>query len=218
VLACGHDSGYAPFLGQFLGDKQVVERVTLLERSPFPTAIRDLGLKKTQFTSVFNPVTQPAVSTGLPRPAWGRSGVMSTVPATLTGRGGDVGRPMAIGRRVPETPFKPYSNRQAQSDKLGPVLMGTGGRRFDKSLQVNEVVFERIKRGVLCYYLFLRGECVSEKCDRNHAHRPLTDDEFDALWLLARQGLCNRRRKANRDGGNDCSDVMCVYGHRSGDM
>jgi hypothetical protein len=218
VLACGHDSGYAPFLGQFVGDKRVVERVTLLEGSPFPTAIRELGLKKTQFTSVFNPVTQPAVSTGLPRPASGRSGVISTVPATLTGRGGDVGRPIAIGRRAPETPFKPLCNRQAQSDKLGPVLMGTSGRRVDKPLQVNEMVFERIKRGDLCYYFYLRGECISEKCERNHAHRPLKDDEFEALWSLARQGLCKQRRKADRDGDNDCSDEMCVYGHRSGDM
>jgi hypothetical protein len=218
VLAYGHDSGYALFLGQFVGDKQVAERITLLEGSPFPAAIRDLGLKKTRFTSVFNTVTQPAVSTGLPGSAGGRGGVISTVPAPLTGRGGDVGRPMAIGRRVPETPFKGYHNRQAQSDKLGPVLTDTSGRRVDKPLQVNEVVVERIKKGILCYYLFLRGECVSEKCDRNHAHRPLLNDEFYALWWLARQGQCFKSRKANRDSGNDCSDEMCVYGHRSGDM
>lgn len=217
MLACGHDSGYAPFLGQFVGDKQVAERITLLEGSPFPAAIRDLGLKKTQFASVFNTAARPAVSIGFPGPAWGRGGVMSTVSAPLANQGGNVGRPMAIGWREPGTPFKGY-NLQAQSDRLGPVLTDISGHRVDKPLQVNEVVVERIKKGKLCYYLFLRGECVSEKCDRNHVHRPLTDEEFDALWWLARQGQCFKSRKANRDGGNDCSDEMCVYGHRSGGM
>jgi hypothetical protein len=215
VLACGHDSGYAPFLGQFVGDKQVAERITLLEGSPFPAAIRDLGLKKTQLTSVFNTVTQPAVSTGMPGPAWGRGSVIST---PLTGRGAEVGRPMAIGRRVPEIPFKGHHSRQAQSDRLGPVVTNINGRRVDKPLHVDEVVVERIKRGALCYYLFLHGKCVSEKCDRNYTHRPLMDNEFDALWWLARQGQCYKSRKANRDSGSDCSDAMCVYGHRSGEM
>jgi hypothetical protein len=218
VLACGHDSGYAPFLGQFVGDKQVAERITLLEGSAFPAAIRDLGLKKAQFSSVFNTVTQPAVSTGRPILAWGRGGVIPTGSATLTGRGAEVRGPKAIGRRVPEILFKGHHNHQAQSDRLGPVVTNTNGRRVDKPLQVDEVVVERLKRGVLCYYFFLRGECVSEKCARNHVHRPLMDNEFDALWWLARQGQCSKGRKANRDTGSDCSDEMCIYGHRSGGM
>jgi hypothetical protein len=119
---------------------------------------------------------------------------------------------------VPGTPFKGYHNRQAQSDRLGPVLTDISGRRVDRPLQLDEMVVERIKKGVLCYYLYLRGECVSEKCDRNHAHRPLMDNEFDALWWLARQGKCFKSQKANRNGRNDCSDEMCVYGHRDGDM
>jgi hypothetical protein len=217
LLACGHDSGYAPFLGQFVGDKQVAERITLLEGSLFPAAIRDLGLKKTRFTSVFNTITQPAMLNGLQGPSPGPGDVMSTVSAPLANGGKDVGRPMAMSQKVLEKPFKAYYNRQAQSDRLEPVSTDLSGRRVDKSLSVDEVVLRRIKKGVLCYYFFLRGECVSGKCDRNHAYRLLTDDEFDALWWLARQGLCYKSRKATGNGSKDCSDNRCIYGHRSGD-
>lgn len=217
MLACGHDAGYAPFLGQFVGDKQLAERITLLEGSPFPAAIRSLGLKKTHFTSIFNTITQPAASTALPGPAWGLSVVIPKAPAPRPVRGAEVGRPMAIGKRVPETPSKRYHNNQVQSERLSPVLTNANGRRFDKPLQVDETVVERIRKVALCYYLFLRGDCVSQKCDRNHAHRQLLDAEFDALWWLARQGGCYKSRKANRDGVNDCSDKLCVYGHRSGE-
>src|SRR3954462_8647071 len=54
MLACCHDSGYAPFLGQFVADKSTLERITLLEGSPAPPSIKGLGFKKvTQFLSVF---------------------------------------------------------------------------------------------------------------------------------------------------------------------
>ena len=54
MLACCHDSGYAPFLGQFVADKSTLERITLLEGSPAPPSIKGLGFKKvTQFLNVF---------------------------------------------------------------------------------------------------------------------------------------------------------------------
>uniref|UniRef100_A0A0D2Y836 DUF7923 domain-containing protein n=1 Tax=Fusarium oxysporum (strain Fo5176) TaxID=660025 RepID=A0A0D2Y836_FUSOF len=197
VLACGHDSGYEPVLGQFVGDKQVAERITLLEGSPFPAAIRDLGLKTTQFSSIFNKVRQP--------PVLGGRGVTSTMGGPLAHRD-NVGRLMAVSGN----PLTGYHNPQVQSDRLGPVLTDQGGRRFDRPLQVNPVVVERIKKGSLCYFLFLRGNCVSPKCGRNHVHRSLTDEEFDALWWLARQGRCHQNRKADRDPGNDCSDASVL--------
>jgi hypothetical protein len=206
VLACGHDSGYAPFLGQFVGDKQLAERITLLEGSPFPAAISGLGLKSTQFNSVFNAVPPPPpVSAGLVGPTRGR-GVASTVAGTLTDRGSNAGRPMG------------FRNPQARSDRLGPVLTDQAGHRVDRPLRVNEAVVENLKKGSLCYHYFLRGDCVLPTCRQNHVHPPLTDEEFDALWSLARQGRCFKSRKADRDPGDDCSDAKCVYSHRSGDM
>lgn len=216
MLGCGHDSGYAPVLGQFVGNKHVAERITLLEGSPFPSAIRDLGLKKVKFGSVFNNVTLSAGLSG--------SALRCTMP-TVAGRPPDHGnyfsRPMAVGRGVlgqPETPKKQHLNPSAQTSRLGPVLTDQSGLRVDRPLDVNQAVFERIKKGFLCYYFFLRGECASPACARNHVHRPLTDEEFDALWLLARQGRCFKNRKADRNADKDCSDAMCVYGHGGGEV
>lgn len=144
---------------------------------------------------------------------------------TVAGRPADHGnylpRPMAVGGGVfvdPETPKKQYHNPLAQKSRLGPVLTDQSGRRVDKLMEVNQAIVERMKKGHLCYYLFLRGECVSPGCARNHVHRALTDEEFDALWLLARQGRCYKNRKADRDADNDCSDAICIYGHWGGEV
>ncbi|KAL7924344.1 hypothetical protein ACQKWADRAFT_286485 [Trichoderma austrokoningii] len=199
VVACGHDTGYAPFLGQFVGDKQVAQRITLLEGTPLPAAIKNLGLKKIRFPSVFNEVTQPTVS---PRPAAGSS--WSSVAAVDS-------EPKSS---VPVTPLSGYRNTKAKSERLGPIVKDDSGRRVDRPLQVKAAIVDRIRVKSLCYYLFLRGECVMPSCSRNHFHPPLSNDEFDALWSLSRQNGCYAHRKADRTG-SDCSDVMCVYGHKN---
>src|SRR5437763_14241965 len=54
VLGCCHDSGSAAFLGQFVSDKSILERITLLEGNPVRPSIRGLGFKTaTQFLSLF---------------------------------------------------------------------------------------------------------------------------------------------------------------------
>ncbi|KAL6699115.1 hypothetical protein J3F84DRAFT_243156 [Trichoderma pleuroticola] len=203
VVACGHDTGYAPFLGQFIGDKEVAERITLLEGSPFPAVIKNLGLKKTRFTSMFNEVVQPVVPSGPAGSAW------SNVATTNRPTNSEPGPSSA-----PVAPLRGYQNPKAQSDRLGPVLKDNRGRRFDRTLQVNDAIVERLKKGSLCYYFFLRGECLLSSCRSNHAHRPLTNEEFDALWWMARQHVCFKNRKVDRTG-SDCSDVRCIYGHKS---
>ncbi len=204
VLACGHDTGYAPFLGQLVGDTQVAERITLLEGSPFPAVINNLGLKKTRFTSIFNNVMQPA---GLSRSA-GSS--WSSVIVANRPKQSEPGS--SLGPVMPPNGFR---NSEAQSDRLGPILTDENGHRFDRPLQVNMTIVDRIKNPPLCYYLFLRGECVISKCRRNHAHRPLSNEEFDALWWLARQSRCFKNQTAENNGSS-CLDRMCVYGHNSG--
>lgn len=225
VLACGHDSGYAPFLGNLVGDKQVAERITLLEGSPFPAAIRNLGLKSTQFSSVFNgsgSTAQSALSTGFVRPLWGQ--YVTAVPLPSADPGSSIVRPMTAGPTSsvapasPGTPLRhpsnPRSNPQAQSYRLGPVFTDKDGRRIDKPLQVNEALAATLRKRSLCYHYFLRGECTATaKCLCNHEYRPLTDDEFYALWALARRGRCHKSRKADQNRRDDCADAKCVYGH-----
>lgn len=183
----------------------------MLEGSPFPPVIRNLGLKTTRFGSIFNEVPQPASAGSVGPWRWGGTPTVAGVPASRSiniGAPADSGVPS--GRRSPPRGFH---NSEAKVERLGPILRDEGGRRVDRPLQVDETVVETIRRKSLCYYLFLRGECVV-KCSRNHEHNPLTDEEFDALWWLARQAQCFKSKKADRNATNDCSDVRCVYGHR----
>ncbi|KAH0525503.1 hypothetical protein TsFJ059_007866 [Trichoderma semiorbis] len=203
VVACGHDTGYAPFLGQLIGDREVAERITLLEGSPFPAVIKNLDLKKTRFTSIFNEVVQPVVPSGPAGSAW--SNVATANRPTNSEPGPS---------SVPVTPFHGYHNPKAQSDRLGPVLKDNKGRRVDRKLRVNDAIVERLKKGSLCFYFFLRGECLLPSCRSNHVHRELSNEEFDALWWLARQNGCFKNAKADRTG-SCCSDARCIYGHKS---
>ena len=164
---------------------------------------------------------------GLAGPAGGVASMATGLPAHL---GIDIGRNIPVwpgvpvGPRIPSRPETPskvstkgYHTSQAQPDRLGPVLRDQDGRRVDRPLKVSKPILERVKKGSLCYYLFLRGSCISPTCGRSHAYRLLTDEELDALWQLARQGRCYKSQKADRYAGDDCSDALCVYGHRSGD-
>jgi hypothetical protein len=172
MLACCHDSGYAPFLGQFVADKSTLERITLLEGSPAPPSIKGLGFKKvTQFLSVF---------------------------AFRGSQNGTYSSPQGAPKFF-------YVVPACQFERLGPMLVNNSGIRADRPLNVPQEVVERMKRLNLCHWLFLRGECRG--CPRNHRHQTLSDVEFDALWLTARQGRCFKNK---REG---CSDPKCIYSH-----
>lgn len=189
MLACGHDAGYAPFLGKFLGNAEVADRITLLEGSPPPSAIRKLNLKSKRFPSVFHTVQH----TTSPPP------------------------PPTSAAKPPAWHHQPF--RQGHVSKFGPILKGDDGVRVDKPITVNPATVERMRSLKLCYFLFMRGQCsLGADCKRNHAFRPLTDEEFYALWSLARMGRCFQNRKANGQPEKDCADEACVYGHWSEDQ
>lgn len=60
-----------------------------LEGSLFPVKMRNLGLKTTRFSSVFNNATQLAVAASLVGPVYGR---VITLPDTVADRGNNSGR------------------------------------------------------------------------------------------------------------------------------
>lgn len=211
IVACGHDTGYAPFLGQFVANKDVAQRITLLEGSPLPTVIRSLGLNTTRFLSVFNDASQTPAVPGSAGQAWGRAspGVANGQCANTAGAlmAAAMESPLAMGASF-------HRVLAARSDRLGPVLIDDDGLRVDKPLQVDKTVVERIRKAKLCHFLYLRGECSLHSCKSNHSYGPLSEDEFDALWSLARLGRCRKSQKADRNPQDDCSDALCVYGHR----
>ncbi|KAK8091701.1 hypothetical protein PG997_002062 [Apiospora hydei] len=198
MLACGHDTGYAPFLGQFVATKQIADRITLIKgRCQLPPEIQKLGLKTTQFDGVFKGLAPIATRT-----VWGRNTAAALKPAAHLAQD-EHSNDVQPG--ISKTPSG-YANPAAQSSRLGPVIRDQNGRRVDKALQVDQTAVERLRKGGLCYWLYLRGECVAQ-CGRNHVHRPLEDEEFDALWWLARHARCFANRKADRSGINDCRDA-----------
>lgn len=218
MIACGYDQGYAPPLGQFAGDKESAERMTLLRGGrQFPGAIRDLGLKSTHFADLFNEVAQPMVSSG---PVVSAGGVSDyTVCDTDMTNGGDNGKtsdyvPSGVPAERVKLSRESY-NPQAQWHRLGPLQFDEDGCRVDKPLHYDESTVKRIRKGRLCYWFYLRGRCHNTGgC--SHLYRVLSDSEFDALWWLARQGRCRASEKADENGGKDCEDPLCVYGHRRG--
>lgn len=207
VLACGHDDGYAPWLGQFVGDKQVAQRITLVEGNPFPAKMRSLGLKTIKFNSIFNNIGAQALS----GPSFRSQATPPAPTRTDSGQGGSSKQSTTQGLGEMRGPAG--INPGAHSDRLGPVIIDDSGRRVDKPLHVEKAAHDRMKKTSLCYYYYLRGQCINTPCQRNHVYRPLTHEEFDALWDQARQGRCARSRKVDRKGGEDCSDALCVYGH-----
>ncbi|KAK8006948.1 hypothetical protein PG989_000938 [Apiospora arundinis] len=209
MLACGHDTGYAPFLGQFVGNKHVVERITLIKgRSQLPPDIQKLELKTTQFDAVFKGLSAIATFTQVAGTVWGHTPNIFKPSAQLTqGEGLKDMKPRILKTQ------SGFTNPAAQSSRLGPVIRDNKGHRVDKSLQPDRTVVDRIRRGKLCYSLYLRGECAPEKdkCANNHVHRPLETVEFDALWWLARTQTCYANWKDRT--GNGCADDRCIYGH-----
>lgn len=196
VLACGHDSGYAPLLGQFAGEG-AASRITLLEGSKFPLAIGQLGLETAKFGSLFHDVPVPAVLAAPTGPAWGRLARNGATPDCGSNTGS------LIRPSIHEDP-------KAKWQRLGPIQYDERGRRVDRPLPVDDTVVESLKRGGLCYFLYLRGECKKlSNCPRDHRHKTLSDAEFDALWSLARQSRC----WYGKNKGENCPDEKCVYGH-----
>lgn len=172
--------------------------------------IRALGVRTTRFSSVFSEPTHQERSP-MPVTAWRRE-VTSPTTEVVSNGSGNIREPMAVGPRGP--PAVCLRNPMAQPKRLGPILTDGSGRRFDRPLNVGPSVVDRFRKASLCFYLFLRGECVLPTCRRNHSHPPLSSEEFDALWLVAREkNPCKKNGKATQHGRKGCVDVMCVYGH-----
>lgn len=110
---------------------------------------------------------------------------------------------------TPTPPSRRFWNPLITPDRLGPVQRNKAGQRVDKALNVSldSKLVTSLRSANLCHYYYLRGECTG--CSRNHSVSQLKPDEYDALWLLSRQGLCGKTRR-----GQDCDEPKCIYSHR----
>ena len=96
-----------------------------------------------------------------------------------------------------------------KSERLGPVIRDSKGKRIDKDLSIDSNLLQKMKKLNLCGWHYLREDCV-HGCKRSHAYpRPLSPEEYDAVWLMTRTGgLCHNIKK-----NKDCTDDRCIYGH-----
>lgn len=203
LLACCHDAGYAPMLGQYAANQSVLGRVTLVEGSPLPARISALPFKRTRFTSVFSQgVAGDSGQSGSGSAAPRQSSSTSTTAAFLAGAG---------RRPTPQS----YVSTLVQSERLGPVLKDDAGKRYDMPLDVSPAAVEIMRGAQLCYHFYLRGECSlrTNACPRNHKWAaPLTDEYFDALWYIVRQKPCFQEKRS-KNGEPGCCDEKCFYSH-----
>ncbi|KAL8882764.1 MAG: hypothetical protein Q9192_007525 [Flavoplaca navasiana] len=183
LLGICHDSGYVPFFEKFVANESVRNRVTLLEGYQVSPAIRSLGFKrKVRFPSVFAPGWTPIAQ---------NSGDQAQTPTTVT------------GTRATKAPFHCSA---VDASRLGPILKNEQGKRIDKHLRVDPETVQALMEKHLCTWLFLKGFCAG--CERNHAHRPLNEQQYDALWFVSRRGRCFKDQKSK-----GCNDPTCIYGH-----
>lgn len=183
LLACGYDAGYTPFLGEFAADKRLANRITLVQG----------GLHGFKANSDFRTVGFEDVFVHV-------QGRRSANPSNGTQSIQSVPR---IG-----TPLWVYQN--ATLERFGQIQVNQENMRIDRPLSVSPEVLDRLAKQKMCYWFYLRGTCDERDCKKGHEQRILNEEEWDALWLLARRGPCF---KASRSLTRNCGDRMCIYRH-----
>ncbi|KAL8956149.1 MAG: hypothetical protein Q9193_006243, partial [Seirophora villosa] len=147
---------------RFVADDSVQGRITMLAGHQVSWVIRELRFKTVEFPSVF---AGPPVSNTRGNSIQPQSTAVKQANRAAKGR---------------------HSLGAVDQCRLRPVLKNQEGLRMDRPLAVDTGVVQALKKKNLCVWLFLRGRC--DGCPRNHAHPSLSDEEQDALWVVARQG------------------------------
>jgi len=206
LLACCHDAGYVPVLRQYAAQPAYSDRITLLSSGAIQSGISDLGFRTTRvFESLFDSrgsLPDPTAATAFQ--AWKQLQFQSHPVAKQP-------RVDVFTAESSKLQGKPVAN----SGRLRPILRDSNGNRIDKSLNVNGKLAIEMRNLNLCNWHYLRADCLNS--GRNHQKRdhkyprPLSPEKYDALWIVARQGMCRSLRK-----GSSCEDDQCIYGHGLG--
>jgi len=177
-------------LSRLASDASSRDRITFLEGSSKDTLMRAIGFPRTplRLDSVFA-LREPIVAT---TPAAETSEHQSLSPAT------------AMSRVQADRVYNPG----ALSDRLKPIHDGKG-RRIDRGLDVDpdSPYLTTLKQTHLCARFFLRGHCYRD-CKTSQNSPPLSARQFDCLWSLTRQTVCDKLQQA---GG--CKDPKCYWRH-----
>jgi hypothetical protein len=199
LIACCHDAGYIPALRTKAAESSYCERITLIMAGVVRPSMSALGFKATRlFEPLFSPDNSPPVSQAQTN---GKARQLS---------GSNIQH--ALDLIMAESSSQAKEKMVSNCGRLRPILRNVAGRRIDKVLSVDKRVLQEMRERNLCSWHYLRSDCQkksSGSCIRDHDYpRPLSPEEYDAQWLVARQGTCYSLRKS----GN-CEDGLCLYGH-----
>ncbi len=195
-LGISHDAGYAPYLDDLLQDQEVRGRVKVLEGLPMVRELQATGVATLRLTDSLFRFEKLVDRMNLPVPLSvvtdvSKTGSLPVSPATSTilgplpgsatyARATGAARPPALTLhpqpRAVVSPAKPHL-----WDRPDPPIRATASAR--------ESIRQR-NNNRLCNSYFLRGFCKKRNdCPFDH-EKKLTEDEINALALLARLHPC----------------------------
>ncbi|KAI9827352.1 MAG: hypothetical protein M1819_006995 [Sarea resinae] len=204
ILGCSTDNGYARLLEEFATDRDLVEKITLLEGPPFERELVTLRniYKSTKFNGLFRTskinVYQPQQSQLASPPGILRS-VSNIMPSLPPPPSTWASAAMQAPAYVASPPATPQPTTQG-------VPRNKYGERVDPEPKYDRNDVKRIKSLKLCNVHHLRGDCpYGDECSHDHTYK-LTKSELETLKYIARLAPCRY--------GKECDDPECIYGHR----
>ncbi|KAH7013905.1 hypothetical protein EDB80DRAFT_568937 [Ilyonectria destructans] len=193
IMGASHDNGYVRLLEDYVDDKEVFDRVTLLHSFRVGREVKELRLKSMTMNSVFR--DRPVKVDDVSRP-------LAEQPAARTASNGlssGVTWAAAAGRNTEndtqDTPNAVYVNNEGQ--RVDKKLPEPAKRDLEDWLHKTRRVNMRY-----CRMYQLSGSC-SGGCI--YSHGPLTSGEKLAYKRQLRLDVCHT--------GLQCHDVLCFYGH-----
>ncbi|KAF2205663.1 hypothetical protein GQ43DRAFT_499254 [Delitschia confertaspora ATCC 74209] len=194
-----HDNGYTRTLDQYAGP-QYVNRVILLEGTPFACEIMRLPFRKVQFHGLFREskmVNSGSTSTSRESSPQRWPYGMFVLPAPA---------PPAPVVQLPKASKAKIMKPVAIPQGPGGIYRNRDGQRIDPpTSKYSKAETDRVKKLKLCNVNYLRRDCpYGRRCTHDHDYKP-TADELKTLALVARMAPCS--------SGSVCTDEKCVYGH-----
>ena len=201
------DNGYARLLEPFLENKEVCNRVCLIEGPPFA---QEIDAIKDRFSTVsFNAVLRTQKIPATRR----QPSVLAITPPVSPGVSPEGWAPVSPGgwttivsRAVSIPTPTPTPTPTATDTSGGEVLRNKSGQRIDSYLQYSIDYYYELQGKTFCNMYHLTGRCPYEdKCRFIHGTR-LDKEKREAMRALARHTPCTQ--------GGWCNDPSCIAGHQ----
>jgi hypothetical protein len=230
IFGCSHGNGYARLLEDYMYDKVVRNKITLLEGVPFEnelvTLVENRQFLRAKFGNLFRETKINSALNSVP--AWfalneialnsaNKSGAatpsrqLSRTPSDSVSSGTAPGALMNWAAKAAAA--VPAANKPTDVAKevsftySGNIPRNRKGQRVDPDIpNYSKPDVDRVKKMKMCNVHYLRKECTyGDKCTHRHDYKPSKQD-LEWLKVVARMAACRH--------GAGCDDSKCIYGHR----